>query len=119
MPLRGALRKKISEKEPQTSLRPHLKGAPQAPRQKKAEASFPNLERPERLVKVEPVEIIHSRGKVDWILDILTGVFAIGVIVNAGFNVGNLFQQNPAFEAMQSYLLFAILFQLVKFGRKI
>jgi len=90
MALRGALRKKIEEKKA------NKKGEKAPP------GSF----------------IVHKKSRLDWFLDILTAVFVIGVVINSGFNVGNVFKQNPQFDAMQSYLLFAILFQLVKIGRK-
>ena len=89
MPLRGALRKKLEREK-----------RPATPRER-------------------AIQNINTKGKGEWFLDIITAVFILGVLANVGINFQNVFFQEPSFQAMQTFLLFAILLQLVKIGKKL
>lgn len=113
MPLRGALREKIEERirEPEEERR--------KPSMKKGELGEPRGEKKRPRVVDGQKRLFGRESKLDWLLDILTVVFIVGVIANSSISIQNVFQRLPDFAAMQSYLLFTILFQLIKIGRKI
>lgn len=125
MPLRGALRKKIREREredsPQgdfTKKKEELQRKKEELRREEERLTQEEREKPEKREKVEPVRIIYHEGKGDWILDILTIVFIVGAFLNSGVSLGPI-STALDFTAMQTWLLFSILLQLIKIGKKV
>ena len=125
MPLRGALRKKIEDRKENTEESKSQSRDPIENKQRDIQKRIDQLKKDAESLKrkppqqeARPVQIIYHESKVDWILDILTIIFVVGVLLNTGLAVGD-FSRLPSFAAMQSWLLFAVLFQLIKIGRKL
>lgn len=133
MELRGALRKKIDKKRENRSPPRREPGNDIDQRREEIRRRREQLREEEQRLRdetrqrrtqrrsqdePEPVRIIYHKGKGDWLLDIFTIVFVVGVFLNSGLSAP-WFETAADHRIMQSWLLFAILMQAIKIGKKI